>query len=404
MKSKKGSYTVFITLVLCTVLVFLSVVIKVSTDVAVASSVDTIGNLTKQSILSEYDLILKKRYGIFAVRLNDYTLSEKVKYYYDYTFSDKHYVDISEVSGHPLKTLVDGNCFVSQVKDTLLYFGRPELPEYLDIEDEEEILKNHRVNARWILSQLPSHGDCIGIDGNLISNVSINEYLFIYFKDYVNDRELGKTYFRNEIEYILTGTPDDEKARKEVKTKLILERNVNNIAYLYSCEEKRQEALMFAELIAPEFGPAVQALILEAWAFLESVNDVELLYEKKKVPLLKDDSSWAITFENAMENILGSDDSEEKTSMEIVEDFDYEKEYDTGAIEPDEIKGLTYDDYLKTLLLLMNEEKKVYRTLDLIQLNMKYIYDETFLIKEYATAFSYDITVNGRKYSFEASY
>ena len=51
--------------------------------------------------------------------------------------------------------------------------------------------------------------------------------------------------------------------------------------------------------------------------------------EEVKPPEPQEEQFWYCTcgFENAMENILGSDDSEEKTSVEIVEDFDYEKEY-----------------------------------------------------------------------------
>ena len=42
--------------------------------------------------------------------------------------------------------------------------------------------------------------------------------------------------------------------------------------------------------------------------------------------------------------------------------------------------------------------------MDLIQINMKFLYNETFLMKDYSMGLEYLITVNGREYGFDEHY
>ena len=52
----------------------------------------------------------------------------------------------------------------------------------------------------------------------------------------------------------------------------------------------------------------------------------------------------------------------------------------------------------------MSEETKLLRVMDLIQVNMKYSYYGSFLLKDYHTGLDYEITVNGEKHEFKDSY
>ncbi len=64
-------------------------------------------------------------------------------------------------------------------------------------------------------------------------------------------------------------------------------------------------------------GPAAlltQAVILELWAYAEAENDLKILYDKKTVPLLKDDTNWALSIENVLGN--GSLQTEESAEKE----------------------------------------------------------------------------------------
>ncbi|MBO5994629.1 MAG: hypothetical protein J6Q41_03875, partial [Firmicutes bacterium] len=205
-------------------------------------------------------------------------------------------------------------------------------------------------------------------------------------------RDLGKTYFTNEIEYIISGKLDDEKARKVVYYELLAERNALNLAYLYNCETKRQATLEAAELLTP--GPEAlltQALIMEAWALLEARNDIEILYDGEGVPLLKEDDNWALSLEAAIDEVFGDD-------REL--DTDKKKKY----VSPKSIEGEIYEDYLKTLLLAVPEKKKLLRIMDLIQINMKYAYCDHFLMDDHYQGVDYEIKVNGKTHEFSLRY
>ncbi len=211
----------------------------------------------------------------------------------------------------------------------------------------------------------------------------------------MDDRDLGKTFFNNEVEYIISGKPDDEKARRAVYRRLLVERNGLNLVYLYSCAEKRQLALEAAELITP--GPEAvltQALILETWALLEARNDLALLYDGERVPVIKGDANWALSIENAIAaEESGSGDQELDTDQP-------EKRY----VRPQRVEGQDYKDYLSTLLIAMPEKTRLLRMMDLIQINMKYTYCAGFLLSDYYTGVEYEMTVNGVKYGFKDTF
>ncbi len=110
---------------------------------------------------------------------------------------------------------------------------------------------------------------------NGIQGCRYKKYIFTYFRHAQTDAEtaasLGETFFQNEVEYLLSGKPDDERAKTYVRRMLKIVRNGLNLAYLYSCPRQKEAAMAAAQAISP--GPAAaltQALILESWALLEA--------------------------------------------------------------------------------------------------------------------------------------
>ena len=67
MKSRRGSYTVFLVIFFSTLMILIQVVIQASEQAAISSVVDHFGRLWGTSILAEYDLMLKDRYGLASV-------------------------------------------------------------------------------------------------------------------------------------------------------------------------------------------------------------------------------------------------------------------------------------------------------------------------------------------------
>ncbi len=257
--------------------------------------------------MAEYDRNLKDRYGIFAYSGNKLQVEEKLKNYMLYSCRDKKYISFESCECNLDEyELVRPENFFEQIKDAVAYDAKPMPIKYSAEKNTEGSGSNEAFSKRYIKNQriiktLPSRGKSGGVGvsalvekikesksiGDLLNDSAENIYIFRFFKDCMNDRNLGETYFENEIEYILTGRLDDSDAKQKVKNQLILLRNALNLTYLYSCSEKRNAALAAAELIMPEAPLLTQALIMEGWAFMEARNDLKLLYAGKTVPLIK---------------------------------------------------------------------------------------------------------------------
>ncbi len=395
--NKKGSYVVYLTVFLSGMLIMSGAVINASHRSAVDSAVKSLGNVWAGSITAEYDTELRDRYGLYGFFANGILVKDKLSLYAGYSFGDKDYIDVSSIvcrlDGYELTRPEN---FRSQAGACVRRLWRPAADLSHEEEENEGESANRYISADWILDALPSHsykGGSAGTDG--LNSILEIPYIFLVFKDHVDDRDLGKTFFNNEVEYIISGKPDDEKARRAVYRRLLVERNGLNLVYLYSCAEKRQLALEAAELITP--GPEAvltQALILETWALLEARNDLALLYDGERVPVIKGDANWALSIENAIA-------AEESDSGGQELDTDQpEKRY----VRPQRVEGQDYKDYLSTLLIAMPEKTRLLRMMDLIQINMKYTYCAGFLLSDYYTGVEYEMTVNGVKYGFKDTF
>lgn len=404
LNDRKGSFTVFVVMVFTAVLIGIGAVLSASGQAALSSAADSFGRLWGMSILAEYDLNLKDRYGLFAFYGNEDSIEKKIDGYASYTFDAKKYVVYSgskcELSGF---NLLSTDVFKKQVEEAAIFNVKP-MP--LSRNEGAEATNsstygNRTVTSPWIIESLPSEGEKTGVSiseivekvksgenlENLMGNSLINTYAFIYFKDNLNERDLGETYFQNEIEYILSGKRSDSEALKAVKSKITILRNGLNLIYLYSSEEKREAAMMLAAAVTPGAeAVATQAAVLETWAYAEACNDVKLLLAGKEVPLLKTDSSWALDLDNAV--------SSENLQMLLKE----------GYVTPRDEEGCSYDEYLRILMNFIPEKTRLLRMMDLIQINMKFLYCDYFLISDYYTGLKFSMKVNGIDYEFEEKY
>ena len=136
-----------------------------------------------------------------------------------------------------------------------------------------------------------------------------------------------------------------------------------------------------AELLTPgAAAPATQAVLASTWAYAEADNDVELLWQGHKVPLTKDRSTWAMDLDSAVEGIMG------------------------GTAIPAEEKGYDYGQYLQLLLFFKDENMKISRILDLIQINARMSQDGDFLMNEHWVGVAVQVRVNGADYGYEKRY
>lgn len=260
-----------------------------------------------------------------------------------------------------------------------------ELPSYLRgidnnsyLYDITALLKdiNSRGSNNFIIEVLTEFSKNIsGIDSytngsELAKYLLFQEYLTDHFdnfekKDMNND--FREHYY--EIEYILTGNNSDYSNLKGVIMKILLIRIMMNLISLISDSQKSSEAKVLALGLVGFSGlPALisitKTLVLVIWAFTESLVDITALLNGLEIPFYKNSKNIQVKL-NDIYHINKS----------------YIKNKAVNLKEDTSIIGISYEDYLKLFLYIERHENKVYRSLDLIQLNLQAKYEETFYIK-----------------------
>lgn len=187
------------------------------------------------------------------------------------------------------------------------------------------------------------------------------KYIELYFNNYAKISEYGNddTALKYEMEYILNGNLNDKDNLTETIKKLVEVRNLSNGAYLITDGEKMKEITTLAETVATAIGmpfltPVAQAVIIEAWALTEAVIDVRQLLNGEKVPIVKNSENWNSSIKN-----IGTFEDGRKNHT-----------------------GLTYTQYLQTMIMTQKTKNTVFRTMDLVQVNMQKRYNKDFLISE----------------------
>ncbi len=216
-----------------------------------------------------------------------------------------------------------------------------------------------------ILSQLK--GD--GLKGEqLKNNLYVNEYILTFFRNHITSSQDKTHFFDHEVEYILYGELKDQDNYTKFKSHLSLVRSGMNLLHIYSDPHKRAQVMEIAVALSGGTGTfLLQFIIASAWAGAEADEDISKLVKGEKVAFIKSKESWVLSFENFMSH-KGDNPSPEMT-----------KKSDTN-IQPN---MFSYEDYLRIFLLMKNKEKKLYRTLDLIQINMKGRHYRDFETKYY---------------------
>ena len=197
---------------------------------------------------------------------------------------------------------------------------------------------------------------------NLAANKALfTEYILEHLGNYRETKE--NSVLDYEAEYVLVGKKADKDNLSSVIGKIVLIRSGLNLISLLQDGEKRTETYALASGIIgftgqPVLIKIVQLLIISAWSAAESLTDVKALLEGKKVPILKKADDWNL-------------------SLEGIKNFS--EEMITGK---DCKHGLTYEDYLRVLLLMQNRKKQYFRTMDILQANMCANENENFRFKD----------------------
>lgn len=372
-KSKKGVIVIYLTVIFASIMILITTLITLSISNGIDGSTRSLGHIWGKSITGEYDLNLLNDYGILAFYGNEKDVNKKINRYAKATFDEKKYIryqgtqcDLSEYN------LGDINVFQEAIKTASKW------PKIKGNEPEERV--NRKIASQRIIQSLPSR-QLKGQQLKKGSKALTTAYIINRFNCHTDGTRQGNSYFKNELEYLICGKTSDESNFNEIKRKFLLTRLGANSAYIYSSKEMQAITMGLAETITPGPGAIVtQTILNETWALLESENDWKLVTNGEKVPLVKSRDSWALD-ESVLED----------------EDFD-------GYVNPNNNEGMTYDEYIKLMILTMDEETLLLHTMDLIQINMKYNYYSDFLINQYNTGLKFNMKVNGDAYEFKDEY
>ena len=429
--NKRGSSMVMLAIVFTGFAICIAGAIGISRRLVVSSQCDMFGSLWTRAILSEYDVHLLDDYSIMAYFGNDDEVTAKLDSYLKYSAQGKLGAHIkganADLTGYELgdpanfrKALRLG--FSLNAASEIIN-GRGRTYRGLDtgegFDEEGRVIRNPvvidtlpshgtggSVSGEELAEKAESAGDESGLAGLLSGAGSEVLLLGKCFDNHVTKSDDKNHLLVNEWEYVICGSTDDEVNYRSVRKRLFFARNVLNLAAIYKDPAKVELIVSIAETISPgPLGIATQALIAEAWAALETEEDLEDLYQDRRVPILKTPDQW----KTDIGAVLGSDkviDELDEESRELLEEKQDEISGLSGTISTvTQFKyGLNYDEYLLLMISALNDNVRLLRIMDLIQINMKYRYYADFNMMEYYTGVRFTIEANGKSHEFEDAY
>lgn len=186
----------------------------------------------------------------------------------------------------------------------------------------------------------------------LYDKAAMGVYSNLYFGNYLDAKK--KNALKYGLEYLVAGKDSDKSNLTSVVERLVLIRHLPNYACIMQSASKKAEIEGIATSIAavtglPFLQPIAKVILTEAWVLAESASDVRALLSGEKLSLLKSEANW-------------------KTSLTNLK----------GGSSSGDSNGFKYEVYLGFLLMLTNRDDVVYRTMDLIQMNICKNYNKEF--------------------------
>ncbi len=215
---------------------------------------------------------------------------------------------------------------------------------------KQEIAVEEYLSARR-LNQGTGMRENMPYEDTFVNELLFHEYILKQVGRYQAEKE--GSLLKYQAEYILVGRNSDVANLKEIAERLFLLREAANIFHIISSEEKMESTKIVSAAIAnlltqPEIEPVIQTLLVLAWAGLESVRDVKLLFQGDRVPLIKVEGEWFY-------------------GIHSIESY-IEYENLDGKVED---AGLTYADYLRVFLCFETSKNKTYRLMDIMEMDIR---------------------------------
>jgi len=217
----------------------------------------------------------------------------------------------------------------------------------------------------------------------LVEKFLFQEYLLKYMGYYGSEKEDAALSYQ--AEYLIAGKDCDIDNLKSVVNRLTALREAANALYIFSDKDKCAEADLVALAVCglfqiPELHDLLKGALLLAWAYAESLYDVQMLLQGERVPLIKNKDSWHYDLEGALSGFQRAEAVDCKV-------------------------GLCYEDYLRIMLTLTDVDTVTARAMNLIEADMRltpgnagfrmdgcYVRAEAFMKVKSAFGYTYEIT------------
>lgn len=224
----------------------------------------------------------------------------------------------------------------------------------LVVDDIDSISTIKIVPEQYISRRALMHGNGTCAEAEEVSGTS-NDILFLaYLFDkcgYYGD-EKENSLLQYQIEYIIAGKDTDWQNLEKIAQKLLKWREAANVLYIMSDAAKIAEAeamalALTAVMLIPELAEPVKYMILFAWAYVESLQDVKDLLRGARVPIYKTSADWK-TGISSIKNVRGSLKDTEESG-----------------------RGLSYKEYLEIMLFLTDSHDRTFRAMDIMEMDIR---------------------------------
>lgn len=227
----------------------------------------------------------------------------------------------------------------------------------LFVTEEEDVISAQSADLSGCVSYNKPGTQGVGLDGrdrvSMAEELLFDAYILEKCGTYRNPKKTGQLQYQ--AEYILAGKDNDTDNLKAVVHRLLLLREVSNCVYLFSDAAKVSEAAGLATSIcsaagAPVLIEPVKLTLLFAWAYAEAIYDVKQLLAGGKVPLIKTSATWHYSLSGML-------------MAEAEQVAEQNLELPAGA--------LGYEEYLRLFLATEQKEKKIYRMMDVAEMDVR---------------------------------
>ena len=179
-----------------------------------------------------------------------------------------------------------------------------------------------------------------------LRKVMFNEYILSQCSCFTDAPD--KAGIKYQTEYVLFGASSDEQNLKSAVNRIMWIREGMNLLHILGSDKWSLVEEVAAALFSWTENPIIIGLaamaMAAAWAYGEAILDMRALLNKKKVAFAKTDEDWTLSIDGLMNN-----------------------DWDGGIEAKDSETGLSYEGYLRLMLYLNDVHTLAYRTMDLIQ-------------------------------------